>query len=124
MCALLGLGDLHTNVNLPNRGQIPNLPLGAVVETNAFFTSDSVTPDFAGPIPEQIYPLVSRVCGVQKLTAEAALKRDLSLAFEAFLSDPLVRISPADARKLFLTMLKNTANYLQDYKIPDESAFF
>ena len=33
--ALLGLCDLVTNVNLPNRGQIPNLPLEAVVETNA-----------------------------------------------------------------------------------------
>lgn len=124
MCALLGLGDLHTNVNLPNRGQIPNLPLQAVVETNAFFTSDRVTPDFAGPVPDQIYPLVSRVCGVQRLTAKAAFNRDLSLAFEAFLSDPLVRVSPADARKLFLSMLKNTANYLGDYRLPDESAFF
>ena len=30
--ALLGLGDLVSNVNVPNRGQVENLPLGAVVE--------------------------------------------------------------------------------------------
>ena len=35
MMALCGLGNLRTNVNLPNVGQIDNLPRGAVVETNA-----------------------------------------------------------------------------------------
>ena len=33
MCALLGLGDMMTNCNRPNVGQIPNLPAEAVVET-------------------------------------------------------------------------------------------
>ena len=42
MRSLLGLRDLVTNVNIPNYGQIPNLPLGAVVETNAHFCADSV----------------------------------------------------------------------------------
>lgn len=40
--ALLGLSDLVTNVNLPNVGQIPNLPMGAVVETNAVFRANSL----------------------------------------------------------------------------------
>ena len=31
MKALLGLGDLVTNVNIPNQGQIGNLPVGAAV---------------------------------------------------------------------------------------------
>ena len=35
--ALLGVQALDTNVNLPNRGQLPDLPLGAIVETNAQF---------------------------------------------------------------------------------------
>ena len=61
MRALLGLCDLVTNVNIPNRGQIPNLPLGAVVETNAVFRSSSLNPVFAGEIPKEIYPLVARI---------------------------------------------------------------
>ena len=61
MCALLGLGDIVTNVNIPNYGQIPNLPIGAVVETNAVFSADSVKPVFAGNVPESIYPLVSKI---------------------------------------------------------------
>ena len=36
--AILGLHEFVTNVNLPNMGQIPNLPMGAVVETNAYFS--------------------------------------------------------------------------------------
>ena len=42
--AFCGLEDLVTNVNLPNVGQIANLPLGTVVETNAVFADHSVTP--------------------------------------------------------------------------------
>ena len=61
MRALLGLGDFVTNVNIPNVGQIPNLPLGAVVETNAVFRSDTITPVFAGEIPGEIYSLISRI---------------------------------------------------------------
>lgn len=122
MCAILGLGDLHTNVNLPNMGRIPNLPLGAVVETNAFFTSDSVTPDFAGPVPESIYSMVAHICGEQQLIVKAALERDLSVAFEAFVSDPLVNVSLADAKKLFLAMLKNTSSYLADYQLREYQA--
>ena len=66
MRALLGLREFVTNVNIPNKGQIPNLPIGAVVETNAVFRDDSVTPVFAGEIPKEIYPLVSRVCAEQE----------------------------------------------------------
>ena len=50
--ALLGLHEFVTNVNIPNYGQIPNLPIGAVVETNAVFRNGNLTPVFAGPVPE------------------------------------------------------------------------
>lgn len=115
MCALLGLSDLITNVNIPNKGQIPNLPIGAVVETNAVFRDNSLVPVLAGEIPSQIYPLVSRVCGVQEMVAEAIEKRDLELAFLAFCSDPLVNISTCEARKLFDKMIENTKHYLKMY---------
>ncbi|MBE7036177.1 MAG: alpha-glucosidase/alpha-galactosidase [Ruminococcaceae bacterium] len=116
MRAILGLEDLCTNVNLPNRGQIPNLPLGAVVESNAVFTSNSVTPVFAGPIPTSIMPLVSRVVTEQQIVLDAAYKRDLDMAFSAFACDPLVRLSLSDARKLFNEMIANTADYLGMYR--------
>lgn len=117
MRAILGLEDLVTNVNIPNRGQIPNLPIGAVVETNVVFRSNSIDPVFAGNIPDSIYPLVSRICGQQQAVSEAIAKRDLNAIFAVFVNDPLVTCTVADAKKLFAEMIENTKEYLQDYKI-------
>ena len=113
MRALLGLGDFVTNVNVPNVGQIPNLPLGAVVETNAVFSADKVTPVCAGEVPKEIYSLIARVVGVQELTAEGIKERDIEKIFLAFANDPLVTCGLADARKLFDEMVENTKKYLE-----------
>ncbi|MBQ3018244.1 MAG: alpha-glucosidase/alpha-galactosidase [Clostridia bacterium] len=117
MRALLGLCDLVTNVNIPNVGQIPNLPLGAVVETNAVFTSNSLRPVMAGNIPNSIYPLVSKICTEQESVAEAIKNRDIEAIFNVFASDPLVTCNQADARKMFDEMVENTKAYLTDYNL-------
>lgn len=116
MRALLGLCELVTNVNIPNYGQIPNLPLGAVVETNAVFRCDTVTPVFAGAVPGEIYPLVSRVCAEQEAVSDAIAERNIEKIFIAFANDPLVTCGIEDARKLFDEMCENTKEYLKDYK--------
>ena len=115
--ALLGLCDLVTNVNIPNRGQIPNLPIGAVVETNAVFRSDSLNPVFSDEIPKEIYPLITRISGEQELITQAGLNHDLDMAFRAFVNDPLVTTNLEDSRKLFREMLDNTKNYLTMYDL-------
>ncbi len=116
MKAILGLGDLVTNVNLPNMGQIPNLPLGAIVETNAAFTSDSVIPVMAGELPKGPLGLIMPHVTNQQLILDAVQNRDLETAFMAFAKDPLIRIDLNDARKLFNEMVENTKEYLGDYK--------
>lgn len=113
--AILGFGDLVTNVNLPNRGQIPNLPCDAVVETNACFTAGSVTPLFAGNVPDNVMTLMAQTVYIQECTVEAGLKKDLDLAFTAFIKDPLMTASLKDARTLYNTMISNTSHYLKDY---------
>lgn len=113
--ALLGLGDIVTNVNLPNVGQIPNLPLGAVVETNAHFSSNAVTPLQAGELPPSLYALIAPVVAEQQLVIKAAIERDLELAFLAFQKDALVTISQKKARELFDKMVENTKAYLGEY---------
>ena len=116
ICALLGLGDLTTNVNLPNRGQIPNLPLGVIVETNATFTHDNIKPVQAGNIPEGVYALVARIADEQNNVARAAQERDLNRAFLAFANNPLVTsLNLADAKALFDQMIENTKAYLGEY---------
>ncbi len=116
MRALLGLGDMVTNVNLPNRGQIPNLPMDAVVETNAYFSGGKLEPVMAGNVPATVLPQVANVCAIQECIAEAALKRSLEDAFCGFICDPLVTISVNDAKKLFDEMVDNTGKYLTEYK--------
>lgn len=113
--ALLGLRDLVTNVNIPNYGQIPNLPIGAVVETNACFRANSLTPVFAGNIPQEIYPMINRVCAEQENVVKSALKRDLDGVFNAFVTDPNINIPLDEARSLFDEMLENTREYLKMY---------
>jgi len=115
--ALLGLCDLVTNVNIPNKGQIPNLPLGAVVETNAVFRANSLEPVLAGPIPASIYPLISRICGEQEMVAEGIAERNLNKIFMAFANDPLVTCGIADAKKLFVEMVENTKEYLDMFDL-------
>lgn len=115
MRALLGLCDLVTNVNIPNKGQIANLPLGAVVETNAVFRDNSLEPVFAGSIPESIYPLVSRICSQQELLSEGIAERNIEKIFLVFANDPLVTCSMDEARKLFDKMCQNTKEYLDAY---------
>ena len=113
--ALLGLGDYTTNVNLPNRGQISNLPLGVVVETNAVFRDDSITPVLAGDVPEGVWQLVSRAADAQTMVARAARERNLATAFKAFANDPLVNLDLEQAKLLFDEMIENTKEYLGEY---------
>ena len=113
--ALLGLHKFVTNVNIPNYGQIPNLPIGAVVETNAVFSADSVKPVFAGNVPESIYPLVSKISGVQETVSEGIAQRNLDKIFAGFMQQ--VELPIDKARELFDEMVENTKEYLKDYGV-------
>jgi alpha-galactosidase len=111
--ALMGLGDLISNVNLPNMGQISNLPLGAVVETNALFQRSEIRPIQAGTLPGNVAALVSRHVLNQRNTLEAALTCDLNLALTTFLNDPMcANLTPLSGEALLRQMLKNTQEYL------------
>ena len=117
MRALLGLGDMMTNCNRPNEGQIPNLPADAVVETNAYFSADSVRPLLAGPLPPGVLNLVEPHARNQELIVEAALRRDKDLAFQAFFADPTVHLPLDKAWRMFNEMLQATAAYLPGFKL-------
>ncbi len=113
--ALLGLHDLVTNVNIPNVGQIPNLPLGAVVETNAVFRANELRPVISGNVPKNIYSLVARAVGEQIELDEAIAKRDLEKAFMVFSESNQLKVGKEKARELFDKMIFATKKYLKDY---------
>lgn len=115
MKALLGLGDLVSNVNIPNRGQISNLPPDAVVETNALFTRGEIAPVMAGALPPGIDMLVTRHVLNQENTVRAALTCDRGLAVATLLNDPQAAcLTPSGAEEMFERMLLNTRKYLPD----------
>ena len=112
--ALLGLEDKITNVNFPNMGQIPNLPLGTIVETNAIVRANTVIPVYAGEIPEAIYPYVSRIAAENDRAVDASFSGDLKTALAAFKQDHLVQsLKESDQEELFNTMYEGTKAYLK-----------
>jgi galacturan 1,4-alpha-galacturonidase len=115
--ALLGLMDLVTNVNIPNTGQIKNIPLGAVVETNALFRKDSVLPIMAGALMPEINALVLRHVMNTETILKAAINKDKKAAFSVFVNDPLVTLPLEVARYLFDEMLGNTKDYLEGWNL-------
>jgi len=96
--ALLGIKPLMTNVNMPNYGQIPNLPLGHVVETNAFFRKDDVRPIYAGEITGFANEITQKHILIHQKMIQAFDQRDLSIAKEALYLDPLS--SHVDTKRL------------------------
>lgn len=110
--ALLGIKPIVSNVNVPNRGQIPNLPLGAVVETNAYFTRDKIEPLFAGEMPHNIEAIIGRHVANQENTLRAALTCDRELGYTTFMNDAQMTLTPEEGRKLFDEMLENQRAYL------------
>jgi alpha-galactosidase/6-phospho-beta-glucosidase family protein len=110
--ALLGLGDLTTTVNMENISQIPNVPLRAVVETNACFRRGEVRPVSAGVLPAGIAPLINQHIANQELIIEAALSGNRSLAFQAFFNDPSQHLPIDTAWECFDRMLHVNQEYL------------
>ncbi|WP_070000094.1 family 4 glycosyl hydrolase [Cellulosilyticum sp. I15G10I2] len=116
--ALVGLNELVTNVNLPNKGQMAGVPFDAVVETNALFQAGTVRPIIAGGLPREIESITLRHVEVQEGIIEAALAKDMDKAFKAFSADVQVStLNPDDARALFDEMVENTKHYLSYWNI-------
>jgi alpha-galactosidase len=110
--ALLGGGSFVTNVNVPNRGQVPGLPTGAVVESYAHFEQRRIRPIVSRPLPLALAGITRHIVDLQSITLRAARTRDRDLAFQALLSDPLVRIPTDRAWQMFGEMLDHAAEAL------------
>jgi len=107
--ALAGLGDLTTNVNFPNNGQMPDLPNGVVVETNAVFKSDNIEPVTSGGLPVDLRALVMHHILSQEGIVEAVFEGDIEKAFRVFSHDLAVQKLPLNAaRSLFNEMCRAT----------------
>ena len=117
MKALLGLiPPPVSNANTLNVGQMADMPLGSVVETNCVFSRDSVKPVVANPLPADVSALVLRNALNIENTCRGIKHRDFHRIFEAFVNQPLCSgLTLSDAKELFTRMVNATSGYLKDY---------
>lgn len=102
---ILGLETVVTNVNLPNRGQMPGLPEGSIVETNCVFTNGFVDPIVSKPLPAGALSLVRRNCDNIDLLSDGIAERDPDKIFASFINQPLCAgLGFNEAQKLFKEM--------------------
>ncbi|MDR2687416.1 MAG: alpha-glucosidase/alpha-galactosidase [Oscillospiraceae bacterium] len=119
IAAICGLGDIVTNVNLPNRGQLKNVVRGAAVETNAAFSRGSVTALDAGEMPPAAAALVNIHAQNQKDFTRAYFEKDKPALEAAFCRDPQVaRIGAEKGKKLFAEMLRKNRKCLEGFLAP------
>lgn len=91
MAALSGGPPARCFVNIPNQGQISNLPAEVTVECVAEIDSLGVRPISVGALPYPAYSVVSSHVARQELIVEAALTGNKAPALAALTTDPLLR---------------------------------
>jgi galacturan 1,4-alpha-galacturonidase len=107
--ALTGLVDITTNVNYPNNGQMPDLPKGVVVETNAVFKQDNIEPVSSFELPVDLRLLITRHILSQEEIIEAVYEDDIEKSYRVFSNDyEIKKLPPGDARSLFNEMVLAT----------------
>jgi alpha-galactosidase/6-phospho-beta-glucosidase family protein len=103
-------------VNLPNRGQVANLPEGFVVEAMGTVDSDGVRARDTVVVPSMMGEYLRRVAVSQALTIDAALTGDRTTVFEAMLADPMAgRLPYESVATMTSEMLAATAPWLPQF---------
>lgn len=97
-------------VNLPNHGQIDNLPRGVVVETVGWVGGAGAHGMAVGDLPRSILTALGPHVATQELTIAAALSGDRRLALEALRRDPLAPEREAASRLLDDLLRANAAH--------------
>jgi len=81
--------DRDVPVNIPNTGQVANVPEGAVVECVATVGADGIRARDRVCVPSFLGEHLRRIVSSQELTVDAALSGDPTTALEAMLTDPM-----------------------------------
>ena len=101
-------------VNLPNTGQIANLPRGEIVEGPAVVGAFGAQPIAVGDLPETVLPMTEILARTRKLAVDAALSGDRERLLAALMSDPLVD-SITKAKPMMEEMLAAQAQWLPQF---------
>ncbi len=103
-------------VNLPNTGQIANLPEGTIVETLGAVNSLGFAPLTAGPLPDGVLGLVMPHALNQKTIVEAGIDGDWDKAFIALANDPTcAHLNWQQIEKMGIALLQANKRYLPQF---------
>jgi alpha-galactosidase len=109
-----GTPHYHIAANLPNQGQISNLPLGAAVETPVIVDGAGIHPVHVGALPEPVAELCRRETIVAQLCVDAAVEGDRGKALQCLLLDPVVT-DINTAKKILDDYLTSYREYLPQF---------
>jgi 6-phospho-beta-glucosidase len=98
MAAVMGEAPGRFILNLPNHGTIDDLPDAAVVESPGIVTGRTAELLAQGSLPAEVSGLIRQVAEHARLTAEAAVSGDRSVAIKAMAIHPFVRSIAAAER--------------------------
>jgi alpha-galactosidase/6-phospho-beta-glucosidase family protein len=98
--------------NLPNQGQAPNLPLGAVVEAPAVATGSGIRPVAQKPLPAAAAGVLASRFAWVDVVVEAALEKSRDKFIQALILDGAVS-SPDMAVALADDLLESQREYLE-----------
>jgi alpha-galactosidase len=105
-------------VNLPNQGQIGNLPAGSIVETLGVVNSLGFTPISAGNLPEPVLSMVLPHVINQDLIVEAGLTGNLEQALYALYNDPLCRhLTFPEIKEMGMRLLRAHAKFMPQFSL-------
>ena len=104
----------HPAANLPNVGQIANMPFGATVETPVIVDGAGIHPVQVGALPEPIAELLRRETVVAQLCVDAAVEGSREKALQCLLLDPVITDIEA-ARKILDDYLRSYKEYLPQF---------
>ncbi len=105
-------------VNIPNAGQVPDVPADAVVESICTVDGEGVRGRDVASLPPPYAELVRRHVAVAELTVAAALEGDRSLADAAFFLDPLAGRGDLHRTEAMVDeLLGATATWLPQFKL-------
>ncbi len=80
----------HVAANLPNHGQIANLPADAIVETPVVISGMGINGLSLGDLPTGVTELLRREITAGQLAVDAAVSGDRNLALQCLLLDPVI----------------------------------
>lgn len=104
----------HLAANLPNTGQVSNLPLGAIVETPVVVDGAGIHPVSCGALPEPVAELCRRELMVAQLGVDAAVEGDYNKALQCLLLDPVIN-DPHAARSILDDYLRSYREHLPQF---------